>query len=112
MGWETRSGNYYYYRKRRVGRRVVSEYVGRNEKAEIVAAQDALKRSEHQIAREAEAGFQAEAAVVDKLVAGFHSEVKATLQITLESAGFHQHKGQWRRKRAFSTRSSSRADLA
>jgi hypothetical protein len=37
MGFENRKGNRYYYRKKRVGRRVVSEYIGKGEYAGILA---------------------------------------------------------------------------
>lgn len=46
MGWETRRNNRYYYRARKVGGRVVKEYVGAGPVAETVAAQDARVRSE------------------------------------------------------------------
>jgi hypothetical protein len=37
MGWELRSGKRYFYKKWRVGDRVVSDYWGRNEMAELLA---------------------------------------------------------------------------
>ena len=37
MGWETRGNGKYYYRKRRIGDKVVSEYVGTGPGAELIA---------------------------------------------------------------------------
>ena len=37
MAWEERNGNRYFYRKRRVGDRVISEYVGGDFMAEFIA---------------------------------------------------------------------------
>ena len=37
MGWEYRGGNRYFYNARRVGRRVVKEYVGGGLVAELSA---------------------------------------------------------------------------
>ncbi|KPJ57868.1 MAG: hypothetical protein AMS16_00575 [Planctomycetes bacterium DG_58] len=45
MGWATRAGGLFYYRKRRIGRRVVSKYGG-GEVAEIIAALDAQEQAE------------------------------------------------------------------
>lgn len=51
MGWERRGNGYYYYRKRREGHRVISEYVGNGRAAEVAAAMDRLKRRERKTKR-------------------------------------------------------------
>ncbi len=61
MAWETRNGQRYYYRKRREGKRVVSEYQGRAEVAELSAQCDAYARQ----TREAE---RAEAEALDFII--------------------------------------------
>ena len=48
MGWEQRSGNRYYYRKERKGRRVISTYHGRGTIAALLAELDALDRERRQ----------------------------------------------------------------
>jgi hypothetical protein len=95
MPWETRRGRRYYYRKRRQGDRVVSEYVGAGEAAEIAAQLDALapalrlRQAERWASRRArDARVDEIAECIDALVCG-----------VLLAAGHHTHKGQWRKKR-------------
>ena len=101
MAWETRErGGRYYTRSRKVGGRVVREYVGAGRVAELAAALDAAERreraEERQRLREAEAtdapAFAALAdlgAVLDGLAAAF-----------LIGAGYRRHnRGEWRRRR-------------
>jgi len=46
MAWETRKrGGKYYVRKHRTGTRVISEYIGRGEAAELIARLDDLERA-------------------------------------------------------------------
>ena len=100
MGWETRGGRTYYYQKHRIGGRVVSEYVGGGEFSQLVAEVDALDRAERQ---ERRAQFLADRqrqkeldAQVDQACAACSEAIAAAL----EAAGFHRHKGQWRRRNA------------
>jgi hypothetical protein len=44
MGWETRRGRRYYYRKERINRRVRSVYLGAGGRAFLAAQEDAEKR--------------------------------------------------------------------
>jgi hypothetical protein len=44
MAWEKRGNGLYYYRKRREGQRVISEYIGAGEFAQAIATLDALDR--------------------------------------------------------------------
>ncbi len=92
MAWETRNGQRYYYRKRREGKRVVSEYQGRAEVAELSAQCDAYARQR----REAE---RAEAEALDRMLAELSSLLRLLTHATLIANGYHTHKGQWRRKR-------------
>lgn len=100
MGWEDRErGSQYYYRKRREGRRVVSEYVGVGLVAQLAAEMDRTERV-HKAAERAQ--WQREMAAhdaVDKRIDEVCAQVHTLTQAALVAAGFHQHKGQWRRKR-------------
>ena len=99
MAWEERNGNRYYYRKRRVGDRVVSEYIGAGDLAEAFAVLDeydqvqrALERMEWREERQAQQS-------IDVLV----DEVIALCQLSADAAmldaGYYRHKGQWRKRR-------------
>lgn len=98
MGLETRGNRLYYYRKRREGDRVVSEYVGAGALAQAMAKIDAQKRHERDAER---AQLQAERehfAEVDKLIDEAGLVVRTLTRATLQTSGFYRHKGQWRRR--------------
>lgn len=99
MGWESRGDGHYYYRKVRCGHRVVSEYIGNGQVAEMVAQLAEADRDDARRRRGAErqAIQQAEAAHAEFVRI---SETLRHLTIAvLEQVGFHRHKGQWRRQR-------------
>ena len=99
MGWETRRGKQYYYRKYRVDGRVVNEYIGSGPEAEAVAEQDRQEREARAAARTAAREemdtFKTTIRQLDEL----HMMTTALQTATLLQAGYHQHKGQWRKKR-------------
>jgi len=98
MGWEIRNGRRYYYQKRRVGRRVVSEYVGGGFMGEAAAVLDEAARLDrvHEVEefRELKSGDKARDEQIDNLIASIEDAIRAGL----EQMGFHRHKRQWRRK--------------
>jgi hypothetical protein len=91
MGWETRRGQQYYYRKERVGRRVVSRYMGGVELAPFVALMAEPK------ARRVEPVN--EFAELDAAIQATQDQIDTLLAATYEASGYHQHKRQWRKKR-------------
>jgi len=99
MGWENRKGQRDYYRKRREGDCVVSEYVGRGLVAEMAADIDKRARSRAQREREdwqqEIEGMRASDAEIDQACALIDSLVQGTLL----AHGFHTHRRQWRKKR-------------
>lgn len=110
MAWETRSrGGAYYTRSRRVGGRVVREYVGRGLIGELAAREDATRRearratqaaAREQRQREREADRQ-----LRELVATIDRRAAILTAITLTAAGYHRPKrGIWRRRREHGTR--------
>jgi hypothetical protein len=99
MAWEARGNNAYYYRKRRIGRCVVSEYVGSGETAGLIAGMDVLDQEQRQAQRMMDAVAR-EARVMDDTDAALLADLLATLtRAVLVTNGFHQHKRQWRRRR-------------
>lgn len=101
MAWERRKrGGLYYTRSRRVGGRVVREYIGCGPAAELFAAMDELDRERRETAR---ADLRYERERLEGVLVALRSLGQATEALvasTLEAAGFRRHKGQWRRRRA------------
>jgi hypothetical protein len=98
MGIETRrNGNLYYYRKRRAGGKVVSEYVG---KSEVVQFQAALKdRHNREREQERQITRAANIAEIDVQLDQLEKRLKVRISSSLLLAGFHRHKRQWRKRR-------------
>ncbi len=95
MGWETRGGRLYYYRKRRSGQRVTSKYV-LVDIAGWAAVLDLEKRQRRTAEREERAAFRAADLATER--AGALGRVLANQ--ALRAAGYRKHKGQWRWKRS------------
>ena len=82
---------------RRVGKRVVREYVGTGEKAELAAAQDELRRARRRAGRAEEARERQrwDAACRPRVVLIRHTD---RLVVTaLGASGFHRHHHEWGR---------------
>jgi hypothetical protein len=100
LGWEQRGSSSYYYRKERSGRRVRSVYVGRDDIAELSAALDEMeqvqKKTKLRTERRERETFRSLDANIDSL-----SRVASMVtQAVLIAGGFHQHKRQWRKRKA------------
>ncbi len=99
MGLETRGNRTYLYKKRRIGGRVVSEYVAGGEAAQLIATLEAYEREEREMERHAQ---RAEADHFDALLAAqeeFRDLTTGLTTATLLLAGFRAHRGQWRKQR-------------
>ncbi|HMP75053.1 MAG TPA: hypothetical protein PKE12_02040 [Kiritimatiellia bacterium] len=99
MAWENRSGKLYFYLKVRRGRRVLSEYWGRGERAEEFAKLmqrdvmgDVIRRDVEQSARADEEKLAHQLLAMERTIDRLLAEI-------LQAAGLHEHKGQWRRRR-------------
>ncbi len=100
MGLETRGSRTYLYKKRRIGGRVVSQYVAGGETAQLIATLEAYEREAREMERHAQ---RAEADQIDALLAAqeeFRDLTTGLATATLLLAGFRTHRGQWRKKRA------------
>ena len=99
MSWETRGNNRYYYRRRKVNGRVVTEEIGAGYLAEVVAVLDEGDRHErNRAAAEFRQIVEAErqtAATLDEVDGLIRDAVAAVLL----AHGYHTHKRQWRRQR-------------
>src|SRR5829696_9507470 len=99
MGWEERHGRLYYYRSVREGKRVRKEYVGGGALGQLIAQLDELERlqreEEEASWREEQERLERSAAYLEELEEAAEILARAELLV----AGFHKHKGQWRRRR-------------
>jgi hypothetical protein len=99
MAWENRNGRHYYYRKRRVGRRVISEYQGGGAYGALFAELDEYDRDQLQAKQRAERGELARWMACDQEVNRVLDLCTDLASAALLVSGYHTHKGQWRRMR-------------
>jgi len=102
MGWEQRGQRRYYYRARRVGSRVIKEYVGPegSSEAKNAAEEDAETRSTKATLRMAKQERQQVFETAQAQVAALGQMANDIISGALLASGFHQHcRGPWRRRR-------------
>ena len=103
MAWEYRGNNKYYYRKRRVGSRVVSEYIGTGPAASILSNIDDRERSNRRYEHiERQREFERMIEIfdeIDRIISPIDGAIKAVTNAFHLVHGYHTHKGQWRKKR-------------
>jgi len=99
MGWEYRGNRLYYYRKRREGKRVVSEYIGNDFIGELA---EILDMEDHEEARKTRANWvttKAKVKATEQEINELEVKIGTFTQAFLLVSGYHPHKRQWRRKR-------------
>jgi len=89
----------YWYRSRRNGRQVQTEYLGPGALGEFVALIDAQQQGERCEQREAQAVEREAQRAIDRPLDEAGAELRELLRVVLASAGYHQHKGTWRKRR-------------
>ncbi len=98
MGWETRDGRDYYYRKRRVGGQVESVYVGGGLAGTLAAREDAQAARQRLTERAARAS--PDVAAMDEALGAFVEYVDTLATAHLLTHGYHRHhRGEWRKRR-------------
>ncbi len=98
MAWEQRTrGSLYYTRSRRLGGRVVREYIGTGAAAEAIARLDSQERERRQ---RVEVLWQEERARYDEADAALRAYCRVCDELEereLTAAGYHRHHGgEWR----------------
>jgi hypothetical protein len=96
MGWEK---GQYYTRSRKVNGRVIREYVGGGEIGALAAKTDAIKREDRDYERELWRIEVEEVEAFDNSVEKVCQMADIIAKATLVAAGFHDHFGEWRRRR-------------
>ena len=99
MAWEKRGAGTYYYRKRRIGGRVVSEYAGPGVVGELTALHEERDRRERAEQREAERRAREGMRALDRQADEVAELIRALTRGMLLVTGHHTHKGQWRKRR-------------
>ena len=99
MGLELRKGRQYYYRKERIGNRVLSRYMASGSIAQQLAAVD---REVRELQEQERTRRKARAETARSLIEASDaacSELRTIVAGLLTEAGFHSHKGEWRKRR-------------
>lgn len=99
MGIETRKGKLYYYKKRREGERVVSEYVGSGEVVQLADRMAALECERKQEQRESLRSQQTSMDRINSMVDSYSEMVDRVVEAHLLALGYHKHNRQWRLRR-------------
>jgi hypothetical protein len=98
MGWKTINGRRYYYKSERRGGRVKTTYFGAGESGLLISLVEAEDRAEREAERARLRAERAEFETEEKAVAECFDNIQAVADAAMVAAGFHKHKGQWRRK--------------
>lgn len=100
MAWERRKHRWYYYEKQRIGGSVVSTYYGTGLLAEYTAVLSEIERTKHADERAAAARARQEQQRREREADTLAAHCHDLAHLALLAAGFHQHKGTWRKRRA------------
>ena len=98
MAWEKRGSSRYYYRKRRQGERVASEYLGNDQTSQVIYEIDRLLQEESLRAQAEWKRQKKEIQKMDKDIEFLTTMVRSLLRAKLLTSGYRPHKGQWRKK--------------
>lgn len=96
MGWEK---GRYYTRSRKVNGRVVREYVGGGKVGALAARLDAIGRERREAESEAWRIEREEMEALDAAVDKLCQLADVIAKAAMVAAGFHRHRGEWRRRR-------------
>jgi hypothetical protein len=99
MGWKTIDGRRYYYKSEREGGRIKTTYFGAGESGLLISLLEREDRAEREAERDERRAEREENRAEEKAVADWYDDVQAVADAAMIAAGFHKHKGQWRRKR-------------
>ncbi|GIW86685.1 MAG: hypothetical protein KatS3mg108_1009 [Isosphaeraceae bacterium] len=98
MGWKTINGRRYYYKCRRVGGRVVTEYYGGGEAGAVMAHLQRLDNLDRAEARDDERARRQEDRDLDDALDALVAEARSQADALIEAAGYYRHRRQWRRR--------------
>jgi hypothetical protein len=97
MSWDK---GRYYTRSKKVNGRVVREYIGTGDFAELVAKLDALEREQRELEHADEKALRNELTALDGTLSEMDSQAEVLARAALIVAGYHQHhRSEWRKRR-------------
>lgn len=99
MGWKARGDRVYYYRMRREGERVVSEYIGAGLLGHLTAADVRDSRAERMCERLRLAQKSREYEELEVEIEDLSEFIESCVAANLLAGGYHRHRRQWRKKR-------------
>lgn len=91
--------NGYWYRSVREGKRVRTEYIGSDERAQFAAACDSERQQERALERVRLQALAIQEGCGDKAVDAIQAQLNAIQSEVLTANGWHKHSGTWRKKR-------------
>ncbi len=95
MGWQ----NGYYYRKKRQGKRIISEYCGTGYAGLLASLQDEKETQKRKAERERFHAQVERENAIDKQIDAIGAQVDALVTAIFLVSGYRKHKRQWRKKR-------------
>ncbi len=99
MAWLNKRNGNYYYRSRREGDKVISEYVGTGYMAMLEAALDKMQQQQHYAERQAWQAVVDEQEAIDAELDNVSAAVADLVDAVLLVTGHRQHKREWRKQR-------------
>src|SRR5262245_22481239 len=99
----------YYYRCRRVDGRPVKVYLGSGAAAEAAARRDEVAKREREAARVQDLGERARVAAADVALVEVRALAGTLAAAELVLAGYHNRRGEWRRRRDEQARTTGRS---
>lgn len=111
MGLELRNGRRYYYHKRRVGGRVVSVYGGAGDVADTLATSLLYDQLRQRAGRERERRERERIREIEREIERALFLLSSVVAAALKVAGYHAHKGQWRKRRGGSMGKQGEGDV-
>jgi hypothetical protein len=99
VAWERRGDNLYYYQAERENGRVQKRYIGTGEVAELISHADRTIQRTRAERRERERAEIEEAQSLASSADELHEALQILARAEMLAAGYHRHKGEWRRRR-------------
>ena len=99
MAWARRGNGRYYYRSVRVGNRFLAQYCGTGPVAEAEAEKDRRRRAERKALQSDQRELRAKSRAAKDMLDSVSRECDQVLGAVFAAAGYHEHHGEWRRRR-------------